>query len=170
LANLPSTNGAAIAGIGDYNQDGIDDLLLQHQGGWAGIWIGGGQTRETSFGPRSDYVPVSWLSLGDLNGATIRGGGDFNGDGLDDILLQHPSNTWAGLCLSDSNGVGANWVALASTGGATITGIADYNRDGFDDLVLQHPTQGWSGIWSMGDGGIPTTFSALTLSAGSRVV
>ena len=44
-AGLPSTSGANIVGVGDFNGDGKNDIMLQNQGaGWAGIWTMNGST------------------------------------------------------------------------------------------------------------------------------
>ena len=65
-----------IVGIGDFNDDGVYDLLWRDTGGNVAIWLltGSGQVLSSLFVAN---VPIAW---------SVAETGDFNGDGRSDIL------------------------------------------------------------------------------------
>ncbi len=84
-AELPSRSVWSFAGIGDFDGDGKDDVLLRHRNGrWQQYIMDG---RESLAGE-----PVRNLPLG--SGWRLGGVGDLNGDGRDDVLLRHDSGRW----------------------------------------------------------------------------
>ena len=66
---------------------------------------------------------------------TIVGTGDFNGDGVDDVLLQNKSNGWVGAWLVEEGRVDS-FFGLCNNKN-TIEQIADFNGDGIDDLRIR---------------------------------
>ena len=80
-----------VAGTGDFNGDGRDDILWRNDAGQLSNWLGqanGGfvSNDANAFGS----APTSW---------SIVGTGDFNGDGRDDILWRNTNGTvtdWLG--------------------------------------------------------------------------
>ena len=79
-----------MAGIGDFNGDGPDDVLLKHNDGT----VTNGSARRT--GASSAITPMRAMPSDRL----ARGNtGDFNGDTRDDVLLRHDDGTitnWLG--------------------------------------------------------------------------
>jgi hypothetical protein len=80
-----------VAGTGDFNGDGRDDLLMRHDSGvvtnWLGEADGGFVNNDANAVVR---FPSSWQ---------VAGTGDFNGDGRDDLLMRHDSGVvtdWLG--------------------------------------------------------------------------
>ena len=80
-----------VAGTGDFNGDGPDDLLLRHDNGTVTEWLGQADGGFVSNHAAANYaLPTGWH---------VAGTGDFNGDGHDDVLLRHDSGTvteWLG--------------------------------------------------------------------------
>jgi hypothetical protein len=122
-----------IAGTGDFNGDGLDDVLLRNDSGLVNEWLG--RTSAGDFASNIAHVnynvPSDWL---------IVGTGDFNGDGLDDILWQNTDGTitdWQGK--SDGSFF-PNGAAFRVNPGTQwhIAGTGDFNGDGRIDVLLRN--------------------------------
>jgi len=118
-------SGSAVSGIGDVNNDGIDDFAI---GATLGDSTGSGSvTGETYviFGQLTGFSPeIDLLSLDGTNGFIITGtdndgqsgrnisaAGDINGDGIDDILI---SDQYSDVSAYDS---GQGFVVFGSDAG-----------------------------------------------------
>lgn len=117
----------SIIGSGDFNGDGVDDLLWRHQDGALSNWLG---TKGGGFSINDAnalvQVPNDWQ---------VAGTGDFNGDGRTDLFWRN------------SNGMISNWLSTESGGhfindeygllnfGDDPLYIGDFNADGDDDLL-----------------------------------
>ena len=145
----PTTTGSGwdVLGIGDFTDDGYQDLLLQHTDGPIRVW------KLIDFARQGEPLALSqgltdpaWL---------VKGAGDVNGDGHPDVVFHHPANgdvvVWLlnGLTVTASLGVAnpgdLNW---------QIAAVADLNADGNHDLVWQHQTQGWLAAWYLNGGAL----------------
>jgi autotransporter passenger strand-loop-strand repeat protein len=140
--------GWTIAGTGDFDGNGTDDILWQKQnpnGTTATfIWEMNG-TRETGGGPAGSGG-AGW---------TIAGIGDFDANGTSDILWQRqnpngPTATW----VWEMNGATQTGSGPAGTAGAgwTIAAIGDFDGNGTSDVLWQQqnpngPTATW--VWEM---------------------
>lgn len=135
-----------IIGSGDFNGDGVDDLLWRHQDGRLSNWLG---SKSGTF-LVNDAAAMTQVS----NDWNVIGTGDFNGDGRTDLLWASNSgmiSNWlaredGGYIVNDSN-------ALANWGDPTRFQIGDFNGDGTDDLLWHNPT-GELHVMLMGDGTI----------------
>ena len=121
-----------VAGSGDFNLDGWEDVLFQHADGTLAVWsmLGTGQVESELLRPSHP---------GDKNWR-VAVTGDFNEDGRIDLVFQHGDGTLAVWYLkgtelgstalfSPANAGGINWRAV---------GAGDFNADGHTDLIFQH--------------------------------
>jgi hypothetical protein len=129
-----------VAGIGDFNHDGTDDVLWYdpttgHVDEWRmlnGQWNGS-------------------IDLGTHGGAPA-GIGDFNGDGTDDVLWRNPT-TGAVDEWRMQNGQWNGSVNLGEHGTDwTVAGIGDFNGDGTDDVLWRNASTGQIDEWQMKNG------------------
>ncbi len=141
--------GVSVAGAGDVNNDGLQDVLIgasaNDDGGSASgkayLYLGG-----TSFDLVSDlsFVGVS----GDFLGASVAGVGDVNNDGFDDILVGGPfssssgSNSGKALLflggdpMDNTPDVTFYGEASLDQFGAAVSGLGDVNNDGYADWAI----------------------------------
>jgi uncharacterized repeat protein (TIGR01451 family) len=137
-----------VKGSGDFNGDGNADIIFQHDNGQAAMWLMDANANATFVGAVGPFNPgADWQ---------IKGTGDFNGDGKDDLVWQH-TNGQAAMWLMDGTQTtfvgavgpfnpGANW---------HIQGTGDFNGDGKSDILWQE-TGGLVAEWHMD--GTNTTF------------
>jgi hypothetical protein len=115
--------------IGDFNEDGRDDIVTFTQGSGADVWVA--LSSGAAFG-----AGALWHSWFAPAGETPRVG-DFNGDGKDDIVT-FTQGTTADVWVALSNGAGfaasSKWNASFAPAGYTPQ-VGDFNGDGKDDII-----------------------------------
>jgi len=106
-ANSGDQLGTSVAGAGDLNNDGFDDILIGAQSadpngsgsGQVAVIYGGASLGATisagALDGQNGYL-LNGAAASDILGATVAGIGDLNGDGFDDFM--------AGAVLADPNG------------------------------------------------------------------
>lgn len=128
-----------VLGLGDFNGDGITDLLLQNDNGAVGAYLTDGEN-------------VGWNYFQSLGSEwSIAGIGDFNHDGIDDVVLQNEKGGYAGIWQLDRDGQ-VSWSDLDVLNNGQIAGTGDFNGDGFDDVLLK-----WGnsyGAWTVSGGNL----------------
>jgi uncharacterized repeat protein (TIGR03803 family) len=128
------------AGTGDFNDDGLPDILWQNTDGRAAIWdmdgttlIGGG-TVSPNPGP-------GWFALG---------AGDFNDDGHSDILWQNTSTGQASIWEMNGNTlIGGGTVSPNPGPGWFAIDTGDFNDDHRSDILWQNTRTGQVSVWEM---------------------
>jgi len=169
--NAEDWAGISVAGAGDVNGDGYDDILI-------GAWLndeGGvtaGQTylifgRSTGWSRDTDLSKANASFWGentyDYSGNSVVGAGDVNGDGYDDILIgaygdddggSHAGQTYlilgkkrgwsmdTDLSNADASFWGEN---VGDKSGQSVAGAGDVNGDGYDDFLIGSRNNGEGG-------------------------
>lgn len=144
--------GISVAGAGDVNGDGYDDVIVGarlydgtlHDEGAAFLYYGS---------PSGPSITENWTKLGGQAegylGWSVAGAGDVNDDGFDDVIIGHWYLTQgedreggAHVFLGAQNGLpqdpewtGQGNQALAGFG-VHVAGGGDVNGDGFDDVLV----------------------------------
>ena len=178
-----------IVTIGDFNGDKCSDILLQTQNGLVSSNGGTNVLMLLSTGDKSAKFNVTGISnndsFGDWN-STMRSGqgariyaGDFNGDGITDVLRQEygpwdndttdtaivyygavvaPTIQFTGVLMTSTGTLGNPQLELQADPGAKII-LGDFNGDGKCDFIRQV----WSGTQTpAATGGVEIYFATAT--------
>lgn len=156
LASLDGTNGflmdgagLTVSGAGDMNGDGFDDVVVSRT-------LYG--DRYVVFGKSHGFMPaIDLAALDGTNGFRLYGPGldpissnvgDFNNDGLDDIVVSSQYATFLvygstafdptvnAYSLTPAEGLRINAPNDRFSGALAVSGAGDVNGDGFDDLIV----------------------------------
>lgn len=129
--------GYTIAGVGDFNGNGTDDILYRQDTGALVMWsMNGGTASPGGALP----LPLEWHMH------TVA---DFNGDGTDDLLLRN-ANTDALLVWQVSNfGVTGGGSIGQVTGTWRLLGTGDFNGDSKDDMLWYDRATNVLSTWQM---------------------
>jgi hypothetical protein len=138
-ANITGKNPWKVESVADFNRDGHPDLLWQDpNSGFAQIWYLGGPQGITLQGA---------ANLNKTNPWHIVGTGDFNGDGVPDVVWQDPVTGTVQVWYMGGTTPGQEGSHLQSALNLTanpwhVMAIADFNQDGHPDVVFQDPANG----------------------------
>ncbi len=179
--------GYSVAGAGDVNGDGFDDVIIgsryfengQIDEGAAFIYFGG-------FGPFNTTLDahLEGNQANALFGSSVAGAGDVNGDQYDDVVVgalyysKGQTNEGAAfLYLGGSGGFNTGWDAHLQVDqadalfGSNVAGAGDVNGDYFDDIIVGasdydhgRKDEGAAFIFFGGAGAFNLTFDARLVS------
>ncbi len=136
----------------DFNGDLHSDLLWQNSNGQASVWEMNGNTL-IGGGAVSPNPGPAWKAIG---------AGDFNDDGLADILWQNTSTGQASIWEMNGNALLGGGAVNPNPGPSwRAVGTGDFNDDGRSDILWQNTNTGQASIWEMNgntlNGGGPVT-------------
>jgi len=157
--------GASVAGAGDVNNDGYDDVIVgaeeftngQNKEGAAFVFLGNASGIATTAGAQLESNDAFALM-----GGSVAGAGDVNGDGYDDVIVgaeAYASGDGAAFVfLGSSSGIVGSNPSTAAAGiesdqanallGASVAAAGDVNDDGYDDVIVgaeAYPVTGGDG-------------------------
>ena len=163
--------GAWVNGLDDVNGDGLSDITIGSVGSSTNL-----NTDYVIFGQVGGYTspidtasfspgPSGFYMMGSINsgaGFSSSSAGDFNGDGIEDVLVGAPFATPSGRTqagtvyivygqpggyatplnldsMTPSQGFAVYGAAANDRLGYTVSSIKDFNNDGIDDIIVGAP-------------------------------
>ncbi len=165
--------GSAVAGAGDVNNDGYDDVIVSASAfssdtGRVLVYEGSSAGLSTTASTTLDGA-----TAGDYFGRSVAGAGDVNGDGYSDIVVGadgYSSSTgiayvYEGSASGLSSTPSATLAGSASSSfGSAVAGAGDVNKDGYADVIVgaygYSSSTGRAYIYEGSASGLATTVSA----------
>jgi len=166
--------GWSVAGCGDWDADGFQDIVVGSPFSPTSV-AGGGKARVYSGNTQALLFTAQGAVLNGALGIGVGGAGDVNDDGKDDIVVGaygEGGNAGAVRVYLGSTGT-ASWVKPGDAAndrlGYDVDGVGDANKDGFDDFAggaYQAASAGYAKVWSGKDGGV--LYSKINAPAGGE--
>ena len=135
FATMTSSRNWQLAGVGDLNGDGSDDVLLRHTGGrWWYYPMAGKRHIAAQRGFVDIETDAAWR-LADL--------ADLDGDGGDEILLRHDDGRWLHYAMAGRTPADRGMVNVTRSSNFAFAGTGDLDGDGREDVLLRRRAGHW---------------------------
>ena len=132
-----------IIGLGDFNGDGYADILWRDNSNTLAIWeMMGTQILNPNATGVGQVAGWSVIGVGDFNG------GDFNGDGMSDMLWTDGSGTYAIWEMNGTTILNPSATGVAVVAGWSVLRVGDFNGDGMSDMLWTDGNGSYA-IWEM---------------------
>ena len=136
-ANLTKNLAWRVAGVGDFNGDGKDDVLLRREDGrWFHYAMDGRRFIPGLQGSANLTRNPDWR---------VAGVDDLDGDGRDDVLLRRADGRWYYYPMYGPRFIrnGRGTANLTRDADYTVAGVGDTDGDGNGDVLLRHADGHW---------------------------
>ena len=139
----------------DFDGNGLSDVLLHNQAsGEVGAWL-----------LQTGGAANVWKSMGvaPANTWKVVGTGDFDGNGLSDVLLHNQTSGDVGAWLLQTGGAPNVWksMGVAPANAWKVVGTGDFDGNGLSDVLLHNQTSGDVGAWLLQTGGAPNGWKTM---------
>ena len=136
-ANMTRKLDWRVVGVGDFNADGRDDMLLRRTDG---TWV-----YYPMNGRRVIVEERGWANLPRDTDWRMAGVGDFDGDGRAGVLLRHIDGAWRVYSMNGRRVVAgqSTTTLLPDDQNWHLAGIGDFDDDGRDEVLLRHAEGRW---------------------------
>jgi hypothetical protein len=135
-----------VQAIGDFTGDGKVDMLWRNDQDLVVLWELDGTVLRTGPGSKTQLLPSIGSSF------KVRGVGDFNGDGVQDILWRDQAGNVNRIWTFGTDGKRTEVSLLSATNSQwEIGGVADLNGDGTTDLIWRNNQENNVVVWNIRD-------------------
>jgi FG-GAP-like repeat/Beta-propeller repeat len=148
-----------IEALGDFTGDGQIDIVWRNTQDVVVLWEMDGTVLRTGPGAKSTLLPSMSRRF------KVRGVGDFNGDGVQDILWRDQAGNVNRIWTFGTDGQRTEVSLLSATNSQwEIAGVADLNRDGIDDIVWRNNQENNVVIWNIQNAALSVPGSGYVLN------
>jgi hypothetical protein len=159
ITTVPDPDVWKVAGNGDYNGDGMSDILWRNEtSGQNHMYLMNGATVDSSLSVTTVPNPDLWK---------VAGSGDFNGDGNADILWRHAVTGQNHMYLMNGATVDSSVsvTTVPSPEAWKVAGTGDYDGDGDADILWRNISSGQNHMYLMNGATVQSSLSVTSVTA-----